>query len=344
MRINVHAQGFRGQRATVNGAHSLKATRVDVFRALVTVGRPGRRRSLSTGFGPASLAAPGLSLAEVAYLAFMVIAYMENSYAGVRMNARFRELDGSEKQGVSYRVGMALAALFAERLLGIPGLEHADHLLRTGALVLHQGGRRGDLVGWDTGGDWHVFEAKGRSSSSGVGSALVGAKQQAENLRLIDGTTGAAVQPATACGCVSDLSTDPISVYARDPEGDPVEPSVYALDTAGAIRGHYDLVRGLAATQDALTPSVLPEAPDVVIRSTEIEDTGVEIGVHEAVYEALNDPARDWASFGPAFAREWEPRWRGLIALPGRTLSSDSESSIGLDGYFFRLKSTSSVS
>jgi hypothetical protein len=255
------------------------------------------------------------------------------------MRDRFWQLDGSEKQGVAYRLGMAGAKLFAEQKLAVPGLEHADSLLREGVLALAQGGKRGDLVGWDVEGDWHVFEAKGRSSVSGIDAVLTESKGQAANIRLVDHESGKKLSPATACGSVMDLSRDPLAIHVRDPDGEPGEETVYRVRGEAAISAHYNLIRALMESEDELRAESLAEEgeEDVVVRVGSIRLAEIELGIHETVYNAILDPATNWSEFGPRFANGWEPRWREIAARPGRTLAQEGPWSIGLDGYFVRL-------
>jgi len=166
-------------------------------------------------------------LLEIASVAFQVLAYVEPSYAELRMRQSFFGMNASEKQGPAFRIGMACAKLFAEHRLRVPVLEHADALIESGALALAVGGKRGDLVGCDIRGDWHVMEAKARSSGAADIGTVRHAKEQARNIRLVDRASQQQEPPATASAAVTTLADTPITIHVRDPNGE--EPTVYYM-------------------------------------------------------------------------------------------------------------------
>jgi len=205
-------------------------------------------------------------------------------------------------------------------------------------LTLVSGGKRGDLVGWDTHGEWHVVEAKGRSSGGNIADALSEAKGQAQNIRLVDNKTRQRLLPATASGCVSNLSTVPITIHARDPDGEPG--TEYLLDQSAARESHFDLARVLITANQGRVREELVRGRRFMIAS--LPDSNVELGVHATVYEAILDPATDWEAFPLEFTSRWHSSWlevRGETA--GSTLDGSANWSVGLDGYFVRSETAS---
>lgn len=120
----------------------------------------------------------------------------------------------TEKTGISFRLGMAFAAVAASRVLGLPALKH---VVVPGVVM---NGRRADLVGLDGAGGRHVVEAKARSY--GFSTAVVNdAKTQATTTAMQLAGLGQA--PATASASVTDLSSLPIHVLLEDPPTKPPE-------------------------------------------------------------------------------------------------------------------------
>jgi hypothetical protein len=276
-------------------------------------------------------------LLEVASIAFQVLAYVETSYAGLRMRQSFFGLNGSEKQGPAFRIGMACAKVFAEHRLRVPVLEHADALVESGALALAVGGKRGDLVGCDIDGDWHVMEAKARSSGAADVGTVRHAKEQARNIRLVDQATQQQTNPATASAAVTTLADAPIAIHVRDPDGE--EPTLYYMRPDEVRSSHYDLIRTLLEVQGELRREQLPADPTVTVRLGDLPRTGIELGVHESVYEALRDPTTRWSDFLSEFGTSWEPQWSAVEPTPsGETFLDEAGTwSVGLDGYFVRV-------
>jgi hypothetical protein len=107
------------------------------------------------------------------------------------------------------------AKRIAEARLDNPALHLVDPLISAGVIVRVSGQTRGDLVGFDTRGRWHMLEAKGRGDAANGRAAVAAAKAQAENLRLVD-VGGTRLEPATSSACVTML-TDPLNVLLDDP-------------------------------------------------------------------------------------------------------------------------------
>lgn len=140
-------------------------------------------------------------------------------------------LDGTEKGAASYRLGMALAHLLSQDLLGLREVQHVDPVLDADDLTLVAGRRRPDLVGYDIHDAWSVIEAKGRTGSPGA-DVVNGAKRQAENVDLVRNATGALVSPAARVASVTDLSATPLHVDSSIPQSK----SQAILGRAGSTR------------------------------------------------------------------------------------------------------------
>jgi hypothetical protein len=106
---------------------------------------------------------------------------------------------------------MTLAKLFAEVLFEVPRMLHFAVYAQNYQIVAGQGESRPDLIGLSSGGDWHVFEAKGRSNGFNAG-ALTTAKDQAEQITSIDN-----LAPVCRVACQAYFSSKGLSFRMDDP-------------------------------------------------------------------------------------------------------------------------------
>lgn len=107
---------------------------------------------------------------------------------------------------MSFRLGMAFAAVAASRVLRVNAMKHVRP--RGGG-----GGRRAGLVGMDRRRRWHVMEAKSRTY--GIPRTLVReAKTQALATAAAPAARGLAIDTRSAC--VTDLSGDQVYVLIED--------------------------------------------------------------------------------------------------------------------------------
>lgn len=132
----------------------------------------------------------------------------------------YRNLDPSEKGAVSYFIGLTMCKLFAERFLDVPWLLHLDVYRSQLNPVLLRGRSRPDLVGQSLGGDWVVFESKGRTSGP-TQNDKDKAKVQARRLTHVKGK-----QIAYGVALFSYFYRDDLKVHWQDPkpDEDPEEP------------------------------------------------------------------------------------------------------------------------
>jgi len=141
------------------------------------------------------------------------------------LETRYYQLEKSEKDAVSYLLGMAVAKVIGEALLRIPWLRHVSRspgvTLTHGSkpakskVLLHRqtrSARAPDLIGLDQNGEAHVVEAKG-SCSGFNGGSLQHAIDQVSQVTLVNGRP-----PATRVACFADCSTSGIRATAVDPD------------------------------------------------------------------------------------------------------------------------------
>jgi hypothetical protein len=227
--IRIVTHGFTGGFANANSDELVEVSRLDLLRSMITVGY--RNETDLVGYGWRSI---GWHIASTLF----ALVTTQSRNGNLCTSHLYHSLDRSEKNTVSYRLGMGFTKFVAEHKLQIPWLVHVDKLFNTGALTL-QGGtlERGDLAGEDTTGRWHAFESKGRSQPPGA-RLLTTAKNQVRNIASING-----VQPATSCVCISHLYGEPIKIELTDPapSGED-ERTAFNVNEEEFFRSYYGLL------------------------------------------------------------------------------------------------------
>lgn len=215
---------YTGAYSSRNGPTGLGCSIFDVINASIRVGHSSL---FSHIFTP-----PFSRIFEVMYRFAMGMAYLTTSGNNIVLSPLFTELDQSEKVPITYRFGMAIAKLHSEWLLNVPTLLHFDAFSRNN-IVVNSGksSRRPDLVGLGALGDWHVVEAKGRSSTI-TDDDRTSAKEQATTVATING-----IQPATYTAALTLLGTDRIHTEMNDPE--PSGDTRLSFKLADFIKAYY---------------------------------------------------------------------------------------------------------
>uniref|UniRef100_Q07SV7 Uncharacterized protein n=1 Tax=Rhodopseudomonas palustris (strain BisA53) TaxID=316055 RepID=Q07SV7_RHOP5 len=202
---------FTGAFAKLNGSTDITATRADIIRSLLTVGYPSPKKAIRT-VGPW----------RTRMLSAMAYGYLDRA---LRTTEYFRNLEQTEKAGVSFLFGQAFTHWFAQERMDIPFLLHVAGLASTtwgssSAAVTPKTGAsapspksRPDFIGVKK-AESHVFESKGRirrPALSAVGKAL----GQVSALRSVNGT-----QPTTRCATFFVLKASGAEGRVIDPEGE----------------------------------------------------------------------------------------------------------------------------
>lgn len=143
-------------------------------------------------------------------------------------------MDPSERQGVSYHLGLMMATAWARRRLNIPWLLHLDLYRDQHDVIMRNdaGKSRPDLIGLDTQARWAVFESKGRKGYPG-GTSKKDAKRQAMRVQTIGGE-----DPVHRLAVFAHFGPEPDNIGGRchlqclviDPPGDPQHPKPLNLD------------------------------------------------------------------------------------------------------------------
>jgi len=200
MAIAVEVRRFTGQYAALNARSGVYPVGMEeLINKAITVG----------GFVQGSARERSWRRSAIAntVLSSVSIVPASRGRSNCVVTSLYDKTETSEKAGISFRLGMAFAAIVGSRILNIKVLKHVS--ARGG-----RSGRRADLVGVDAHGNWHVVEAKCRTY--GVDARVrIQAKTQATSTakNLIPG--GKAI--STASASLTDLSVEPIHVLLEDP-------------------------------------------------------------------------------------------------------------------------------
>ena len=195
------------------GEQPIRCRKLDLYRSIITVGNPSFltwEKIRQFGFARALYDSV---LDKVA----LVAANIESDANGMRRHSVFDTYVLDKKRNVSYNLGMAFAKFYSQRILNISNLIHVEFLKKQEAVtfVPQNGNKRPkepDLVGQTADGKWHVFEAKGVSTSSQLNAKIQEAKSQVDQIDTIYGEP-----PQTGSACATYIGRDRILTYLKDP-------------------------------------------------------------------------------------------------------------------------------
>lgn len=216
------------------GEAILQCKKLDLYRSIITVGNPSflsikdiRRYGLSRVLYESILKKVAL-----------VASNIQSDTGGMRRHPIFDAHISDGKRIVSYNLGMTFAKLYSEKLLGIPNLIHIEFLKKQNAVTFvpqmsQLRSKEPDLVSQTVDGNWHVFEAKGVSSSiSQLNGKIIEAKNQVRQVATIHG-----VAPSTGTACATYIGPDRILTYLEDPPSD--EGKQVEIDKGKFLTSYY---------------------------------------------------------------------------------------------------------
>ncbi len=202
----------RHRHVNSNGEESVFCRKLDLYRAMITVGNPSFiSKQQIRDYGLARTI-----YSSVVEKIGIVFENMQSDRNGMRLHPIYHTHVSDKKRIVSYNLGMAFAKFYAEKLLDVPSLIHVESLKTLSAIEFNEAdegiGREPDLVGQCSNGDWHVFEAKGMSINQ-LNSKILSAKEQVQRVATIDG-----VAPQTLNACATYFNDERILTHLVDPE------------------------------------------------------------------------------------------------------------------------------
>lgn len=205
--IRITANRFRNPQ--INTTQTVDFSMGTFFRSILTLGMQKFPNVAAVGWR-SMMHRLGIGLAACSFL--------EDRLSHLSLAPEYRGLDRSEKVVLSYWFGMVFAKFVAETTLSIRWLTYADTMRAQGALTTNPASReRGDFVGQDQNGRWHVMEAKARANPYSP-DLIEDAKGQASRITTITGRP-----PASASACITELWRRPISIVIEDPDPNPDE-------------------------------------------------------------------------------------------------------------------------
>lgn len=315
-RIDYDSQDFDSSLgAQFQGKNSFYCTWDEIVRSAITVGRSNWGNVIRFGF---------YSVVEIIYRAAIVLANLKELPDGrFAKSPAYRGLDPSEKSAISYFLGLAVAKLFAERLLQVPWLMHLD-VYRGRFNVQVLGDSRPDLFGRDARQEWYVVESKGRSGR--INSADK-AKARDQARRLVSIMSKA---PRLQLGLITFFDAkDGLRLFAKDPPNEEASPQDLRLDTLEPgefMLDYYRLIVDFLKSDYGSRNAEVAKGIDCQVKY--IQEIDLTLGVVTSLFQALQSHKN-----------------RGeLESVPGMLSDilhnvdyHDSENFVGRDGVFVQL-------
>lgn len=219
VRVSYEASDFPAADG-LNGFGSMRLTWNEVLWATMTVGKAQ----------PDVFQHGHYSTADVVHRLSCMYAYFDLDRAGrIVRSPAFATLDPSEKGIASFYLGMTMAKLYADKVLGIPWLMHISRYAAAWSVRYGASQKRPDLFGCNASGDWAVAEAKGRTR---VTAALVNQmKKQKGSVATINGEA-----PMYRYGSATRFEGGRLALRVVDPPARrdarelPIDPAAWLVD------------------------------------------------------------------------------------------------------------------
>ncbi|MFF3467583.1 hypothetical protein [Streptomyces sp. NPDC002619] len=195
-----------------------------------------------TGRAPQDQAAFGwTSVYEWLHRVALIPAYIRRAPTGrLTRSDLARELDRSEKVGLSYTLGQGMTGIFSQQVISVRFLMHVDrYAARYGIRFAANTRRRADLFGERETGGWVVAEAKGRSGN--IDDELKETmRAQKRTIRSVGGEP-----PALAYACAAHFPQykgipDHLKLHAVDPVEDEFEAIDLPVDRNRFALAYYE--------------------------------------------------------------------------------------------------------
>lgn len=213
---------------------AFKVSKIDLYWAALTVGRPNLRTVLRH---------KQFSIYEAIWRIGMINANLDLSspMVGLYHSSAFNALDPTEKGWVNFSLGMVFAKICAAKFLSIAWLMHFKWFQARNIVTMLPGGSTPDFIGVSArSGQHHVIEAKGRNS--GFSQAVLDeAKAQATQAVSVNGSP---------CGLhvgtlMYRMGKTRIAMAMEDPKPED-RPKIELIDTRETWREYYETVWQLA--------------------------------------------------------------------------------------------------
>lgn len=208
--INLEISNYSGAYIHLNGNYPLSISRLDLARAMISVGCGGYADICKKG------------LWGIVGLFSKAFTNTVQTPAGIVLSQHYWNMDASEKRTESYYLGQGFTTLYAQKIHRIRWLLHFDNQIKK--FKIHQGVPKHiigtshkdvhgpDLVGIVNPATCFLFEAKGYSSGYD-NNVMQHALNQLSCVSTFNGHT-----PKAKVACYFNLSETPIKGIIIDPE------------------------------------------------------------------------------------------------------------------------------
>ena len=224
--------------------------------------------AIMVGYGPSLIRA--IDSAEIRIAAVRTALRLEGG-RWLR-NPSFTRIDESDKVGVSYNLGMMIAALTARRLLGLPYLVHLSVYQKEQGLPFRRG-KRSDFIATDgrSSSALALVEAKGRGSAADVESAIASGRQQLSSTPI--------AAPLKIVSAAYFTDSGDLSVVLDDP---PDENLPTRFPASRLMYSYFaPLVRAMTEVEHRLNASGSWVAAD-------LKSTGLRVALPADIFEAVS--------------------------------------------------------
>ncbi|MBI6748183.1 hypothetical protein [Pseudomonas syringae] len=299
------------------GESALRCRKIDLYRSIITVGSP----SFLSGQDIRSYGFARVLYSSIIRKIAIVAVNIKSDIHGIRRHPIFDTHITDDKRIVSYNLGMTFAKFYSEKLLGVPNLIHLEYLKKQNAVTFapqidRARSREPDLVGQTPDGNWHVFEAKGISSStSQLNSKILEAKDQVRQVKTIHG-----MPPSTGTACATHIGPDRILTYLEDPSAD--DGKQVNIDQEKFIKSYYAPFLLAGKFLDRASRHEQIDGLDVEFYDLDYANIKLSIGIDREVLDLVKNNTHNLPNQVVARLREY-------------AASDDKKSkySIGLDGF-----------
>lgn len=225
-KLSFEASEFKIPYQKLNGFHTFRVSKQRCLKVAQCVGI-----QIFSAVSPASSHAVALAT----YKAQAIKCAIDFTGTQLTRPKAYKEMDSSEKANISYWIGMTFSTLIADELLGVARLIHASSFEKRRLARINPKSRSlADLVGQDSTGEWHVFEAKARQAVPTEDDRSRW-KKQATTIEKIDGKRP--VTKSYSLACVGDKYfaelVDPSEEYEN------ISPTTIDFEQKAIITGYY---------------------------------------------------------------------------------------------------------
>mgnify|MGYP001240524859 CR=1 FL=1 len=294
---------FKKNFKSLNGKHLINITILDIARGYISIGKSHWNKRIK------NIKTNGCWSEFYGNL---------EEYPKLRITSEFEKLDSTDKGIISYKLGMGISKIIAEKYLNIPYIQNVDALINEGIINLTKGtNERGDLVGIDINKNWHVIEAKGRTSKL-TSSIKIKAKTQVEKISKIDKK-----KPKTKSYCITHINKNRSEIFLNDPDGSTTNVVELEINDKMFIKNYYDRIfSNYYHTNSNI--EVFFVNYDLIFKLFFTGSDNLYIGIENRLFQDLNQDNLDFLQDLPLLISNY----KNLINLSNEVISFGSDGTL----------------